>query len=154
MSSQDINLDTLFNHKLDLKKSMNEMNVEPKFEFVKGSDYRKGYYSNNIVSTIYIRYYQIALFTDHTQQTGKRAIRSYLLKGESSKGACFFQYNIINIKDHKISEKKLDNFIKYLDNKNDTDIKVKYKFYPVYNFENINPPSGNELNECTSELLI
>ena len=57
-----------------------------------------------------------------------------------------------------ISERKLDKFINYITNvlpkqKPNNDIKIKYKFYPVYDFVNTLPPNGNEINECVSELL-
>jgi len=28
-----------------------------------------------------------------------------------------------------------------------------FKYYPVYNFDYTNPPEGNELSQCQSELL-
>ncbi len=31
--------------------------------------------------------------------------------------------------------------------------RVMFKYYPVYNFDYTNPPDGNELSQCQSELL-
>ena len=33
------------------------------------------------------------------------------------------------------------------------DFKTMFKYYPVYNFDYTNPPTGNDINECMSELL-
>ena len=128
--------------------------MSEKYEFIKGSDFYPGFYQENIINDIYIRFYQITLFNND----GKRLIRSYLFKGKNSEGACFYDYKIMNVKEYKISERKVNKFIDYLTNRNlnkleGNDIKIKYKFYPVYNFYNTSPPNGNEINECVSELL-
>lgn len=121
------------------------------YDFVKGSDFYKGYYEQNVVETVYVRYYQISLFN----QNGKRMIRSYLFKGEGSKGACFYNYKIIEMKDYSITEKKLNIFLENLNsNKQNNGIRIKHKFYPVYTFEYVAAPTGNEINECVSELLV
>lgn len=163
-------LDHFFNQQLDHNKielgNHQTESVEKHFEFVKGSDFCKGYYDQIVIETMYVRFYQIALFNNYSKKIlesgiamvpkdGKRCIRSFLLKGKSSKGACFFDWEVIEVKDHKISEKKLNTFIEYLSsNKNKkSNIRIKHKFYPVYNFDNTEPPSGNEINECVSELL-
>jgi hypothetical protein len=164
------NLDHFFNQpSLAEKKVISQdqgESIDKHFEFVKGSDFCKGYYDNDIVETVYVRFYQIALFNDYSKKVlesgialvpndGKRCIKSFLLKGKNAKGACFFDWEIVEVKNHKISEKKLNTFIEYLSsNKNNkSNIKIKHKFYPVYNFDYTDPPSGNEINECVSSLL-
>lgn len=124
-------------------------------QLVKGSDFHKSIYEipdSNLVQEINVRYYQIAMF----EEKGKCAIRSMLLKGTTSKGACFFDYKMIEIKDYQLSKRKIDKFVRFLDkekNKNNKKFKLMYKFYPVYNFDFTNPPTGNEINQCQSELL-
>lgn len=124
-------------------------------QLVKGSDFHKGYYEkpdNNLISTIVVRYYQIAMFDEF----GKCAIRSFLFKGTTSKGACFFDYKIEELKDYQLSKDKIDKFVKMLDKeqkKNNSNFKIMYKFHPVYNFNFTNPPTGNDINQCQSELL-
>ena len=164
------NLDHFFNQQLNNDKIVLPQNqkdsVEKHFDFVKGSDFCKSYYDQTVVETTYVRFYQIALFNDYSKKVlesgialipkdGKRCIKSFLLRGKSSKGACFFDWEIVEITNHKISEKKLNTFIEYLSsNKNKkSNIKIKHKFYPVYNFDYTDPPSGNEINECVSDLL-
>jgi hypothetical protein len=150
--------------KIVLQKNQKH-STDNNFVFVKGSDYYNGYYNENIIETKYVRYYQIAMFNDFpTKEIVKglatiptesnRCIRSFLLKGQSSKGACFFEWRVMEVKDYKIPERKLDKFIKFLNKNNkNTNLKLQHKFYPVYNFKNIPPPSGNDINECVSELL-
>jgi hypothetical protein len=123
-------------------------------QFVKGSDFYKGYYEENLVHKINIRYFQLAIFDEH----GKRAVRSYLFEGTNSKGACFYDYKIIEIKNYRISAKDLDKFVEKIQNQksqnnNGVEFKVMFKWYPVYNFDYTNPPEGNELSQCQSELL-
>jgi hypothetical protein len=168
--NQEDSLDFLFNQKMnsnDIRVEKNQkQSMEPQFEFVKGSDFRKGYYDQNIVETVYVRFYQVALFNYYSQDqisngvgniqpNNKRCVRSFLLKGESSKGTCFYQYQVISIKDYKISEKKLNTFIDHLNGMVQSPTsKIKHKFYPVYNFDYVDPPSGSEINECVSDLLL
>ena len=126
--------------------------LKKNFEFVKGSDYYKGYYDKKIISKILIRYYQIAIFNDKDQ----KCIKSYLFSGESSQGACFYNYKILEIKEYNLSTDDFNKFFKILEKKSENqnlEIKIMYKFYPVYNFEFTSPPSGNELSQCYSELL-
>lgn len=124
-------------------------------QLVKGSDFHKNYYEKpdkNIVKNIKVRYYQIASFDDF----GKCAIRSFLFSGSGTKGACFYDYKILELKDYKLSKNKIDDFVKYLDKektKNNSTHKLMYKFYPVYNFDYTNPPTGNDISQCQSELL-
>ena len=165
------NLDFYFNQQLDPAninlQPEHKDSIEKTFDFVKGSDFHTGYYDQPVVNTIYIRYYQIALFNDYPKKVlesgiamvppnGKRCVRSFLLKGKSSNGACFFDYQVVNVKDHHIPEKKLNTFIDCINSqklKSDENMRINYKFYPVYNFDYTDPPSGSEINECVSELL-
>jgi hypothetical protein len=124
-------------------------------QLVKGSDFHKSIYEipdRNLVQEITVRYYQIAMFDEN----GKCDIRSFLFKGTTSKGACFFDYKMVEINDYQLSKKKIDKFVRLLDKqkkKNNSTFKLMYKFYPVYNFNFTNPPNGNEINQCQSELL-
>lgn len=126
-------------------------------QLVKGSDFHKSIYEipdSNLVQEISVRYYQIAMFDEFGD--GKYAIRSMLLKGTTSKGACFFDYKMVKIKDYQLSKRKIDKFVKVLDkekNRTNSKFKLMYKFYPVYNFNFTNPPTGNEISQCQSELL-
>ena len=128
--------------------------IDNDVQFVKGSDFYKGYYDENIVKKVLVRYFQFAIFNEN----GKRAVRSYLFEGVSSKGACFYDYKIINIKNYKISEENLDKFVKQITNKKpinteDGEFRTMFKYYPVYNFDYTNPPTGNDISQCQSELL-
>lgn len=124
-------------------------------QLVKGSDFHKSIYDipdKNLVREITVRYYQIAMFDEFNYCN----IRSFLFKGSTSKGTCFFDYKMIEINDYKLSKKKIDKFVRFLDKqkkKNNSKFKLMYKFYPVYNFNFTNPPSGNEISQCQSELL-
>ena len=124
-------------------------------QLVKGSDFHKNYYDipdKNNIRNIKVRYYQIAMFDEY----GKCDIRSFLFSGTTSKGACFFDYKIVELKDYKMSKDKINKFIKFLDKvkmKNNSTHKLMYKFHPVYNFDYTNPPTGNDINQCQSELL-
>lgn len=126
-------------------------------QLVKGSDFHKPYYQipdQNCIQNILVRYYQIAMFDEF----GKCAIRSFLFKGNTSKGACFFDYKMEEIKDYNLSKNKINNFVSTLEkqiknNKNNKNFKIMYKFHPVYNFNFTNPPTGNDINQCQSELL-
>ena len=124
-------------------------------QLVKGSDFHKSFYKKpdkTVVKNINVRYYQLAMFDEFN----KYAVRSFLFSGTTSKGACFFDYTIIELQDYKLSKNKIDKFVKYIDNKkslNNSEYKLMYKFYPVYNFDYTNPPTGNDINQCQSELL-
>ena len=164
------NLDEFFNQHFDQDKITLPQNqkdsIDKHFEFIKGSDFCKGYYDQTVVETKYVRFYQIAMFNDYSKKIlesgialvpkdNKRCVRSFLLKGQSAKGACFFDWHVMEVKEYKISEKKLNTFIDYISSNiaKNSNIKIKHKFYPVYNFEDTAPPTGNEINECVSELL-
>jgi hypothetical protein len=124
-------------------------------QLVKGSDFHKCIYDipdKNLVLEIVVRYYQIAIFDEF----GKCAVRSFLFKGKTSKGACLFDYKMVEINEYKLSKKKIEKFVRFLDKekkKNNLKFKLMYKFYPVYNFNYTNPPTGNEITQCQSELL-
>jgi hypothetical protein len=124
-------------------------------QLVKGSDFHKSYYEmpdKQLIEKNQVRYYQIAMFDDF----GKCAIRSFLFDGTTSNGACFFDYKIKELKDYMLSKDKINDFVKTLDKEkknNNNKFKVMYKFHPVYNFDYTNPPTGNDINECFSELL-
>lgn len=126
-------------------------------QLVKGSDFHKCIYDipdSKLVKEITVRYYQIAMFDENGD--GKCAIRSMLFKGTSSQGACFFDYKMVEISDYKLSKRKIDKFVKFLDKekqKTNSKYKIMYKFYPVYNFNYTNPPTGNDISQCQSELL-
>ena len=140
----------------NLKVSKDQQNqINKNIEFVKGSDFCKSYYNQadeTIMSEIYIKFYQITMF----QEDNYNKIRTFLLKGSSSNGPCFYNYNILKIKENKLTQRELNDFLKFLDEekkKNNINHKIMYKFYPVYNFLYTNPPSGNDINECVSELI-
>jgi len=123
-------------------------------QLVQGSDYHKQYYDTpdqNIIKKNIVRYYQIAMFDEN----GKCSIRSFLFDGITSKGACFFDYKIKKLKDYQLTKNKINSFVQFLDKekKKNKDIKIMYKFHPVYNFNYTNPPTGNDISECYSELL-
>ncbi len=131
-----------------------QKSIDKNIQFVKGSDFYKGYYQENTVEKIFIRYFQFAMFDEN----GKRAVRSFLFEGITSQGACFYDYKIKEMKDYNITEKNLEKFVKKIQNKPsiktpEGEFKVMFKWYPVYNFAYTNPPTGNELSQCQSELL-
>lgn len=129
--------------------------IEKNIELVKGSDFHKNFYEVsdiNVVQKINVRFYQIAIFDEFEKCT----VRSFLFEGQTSKGACFFDYKIIELKDYNLSKTKINKFVRLLDKqkkKNNNKFKLMYKFYSVYNFDYTNPPTGNDINECMSELL-
>ncbi len=129
--------------------------IQKDFQFVQGKDFYKGYYEQNIVHKVFIRYFQLAIFNEH----GKRAVRSYLFEGKNTQGgACFYDYKILEVKDYRVSEENLDKFVNKIKDQpskktDDGEFKTMFKYYPVYNFDYTNPPDGNELSQCQSELL-
>jgi hypothetical protein len=129
--------------------------IKKDVQFVKGSDFYKGYYKEDVLPKMYVRFFQLGMFDGHD---GKRPVRSFLLEGETSKGACFYEYKVKEIKDYRISQKTMEKFVDSIKNKKTIktpkgDFKVMFKYYPVYNFDYTNPPTGNDINECMSELL-
>ncbi len=132
-----------------------KQSIKKDIQFVKGKDFYKGFYEQNIVHKVLIRYFQLAIFNEH----GKRAVRSYLFEGRNTQGgACFYDYKILEVKDYQISEEALEKFVNKIKNQPpkatpEGEFKVMFKYYPVYNFDYTNPPEGNELSQCQSELL-
>lgn len=107
-------------------------------------------------------------------------IRAYKFRGiggsNQGYGNCMYSYDIIGINDYKLSKRNVNKFVekikiksnvegagtglgsgnkyKHVNNKENNKTLYKYKFYPVYNFNETPPPQGYEINECTSELLL
>jgi hypothetical protein len=144
--------------------------ISKTFNLVKGSDLYKGVYDKSDVDikNILVRYYQVAMFSEQDSEYSqhnfdvdenkntKRNIRSFLFKGQGGNGACFYNYKIIEIKNYSINEKDVDKFINAIQKKsknNNSEFKVVYKYYPVYNFNNTAPPTGDQISQCYSELL-
>lgn len=129
-----------------------ESDMDNNFTIVKGSDLFKENYDKDINNIIYVKFYQIAIFSNNDM----KHIRSYLLKGNSTEGSCFYNYEIKKIKNYKIKNDDLKIIINNIDKnikKSNNNIRYKYLQYPVYDFTNTPPPSGNDINECISELL-
>jgi hypothetical protein len=139
--------------------------IEKNFNFVKGSDLYKGIYDkcDSNIKNMFVRYYQIAMFNQHEdndnyneyeEKHGKRSIRSFLFKGHTGSGDCCYDYRVAEVKNYLIDEKDLDKFIRAIKkNKNNSEIKIIFKYYPVYDFTYTHPPTGDEINQCYSELL-
>ena len=122
---------------------------DTRYEIVKGGE-KLGYYDIKITTDVQVRFFQISQF----EENGLFAIRSYLFIGNGTNGGCFYEDKIVDIKDYKLTERELNKFKKTLQNKKDTkNHKIMYKFYPVYYLEFTQGPSGQELSQCTSELL-
>ena len=120
-----------------------------KYEIVKGCE-KLGYYDIKITKDVKIRFFQIAQF----QENGLYAIRSYLFEGNGTNTGCFYEYKPVEMNDYKINKRELNRFVKTLRNKKDSNTyKIIFKYYPVYSHEFSPMPSGNELNQCNSELL-
>jgi hypothetical protein len=148
-----MNLDDYFKTQHADYKLITKYNSDNDLILVKGDDLYKDC-SININKTVFVQFYQISIFL--TEQ--KHSIRVYYLKGITGNGACFYDYQISKIKDYKISDSDLKKFIKFLDKKiieshtEKLNTKYKYLYYPVYNFIDTSPPTGNEINECVTEL--
>jgi hypothetical protein len=144
--------------------------ISKTFNIVKGSDLYKGVYDTcqSDIQNILVRYYQVAMFSEHDGEYSKynydinenenttKNIRSFLFKGQSGNGACCYNYKIIEIKNYSINENDVDKFINAIKKKsknNNSEFKIVFKYYPVYNFENTAPPTGDEISQCYSELL-
>jgi hypothetical protein len=127
-----------------------------KYEIIKGSDFFPNIDTLVSNSPVNIYFYQIAQFSDN-----EKTINPQLSKNS----------NIYNIRAYKFSKRNVDKFIekikikgdvkgsgagnkyKYINKENNNKTLYKYKFYPVYTFDETPPPQGYEINECTSELL-
>jgi hypothetical protein len=124
--------------------------TDTKYEIVKGCD-KLGYYDVKMIKDVEVRFFQISQF----EVKGMISIRSYLFKGTgTSPGGCFYEYSIKEVIDYKLNKKQLKQFEKVLKNKKDnSNYKIMFKYYPVYELSFTPPPSGQELSQCTSELL-
>ena len=122
---------------------------DTRYEIVKGST-QKCYYDVKITTDVQVRFFQISQF----EEGGLYSIRSYLFKGNGTIGGCFYEYKMIDMIDYKLTKRELEKFEITLKNKKDSKThKIMYKYYPVYSMEFTPGPSGQELSQCTSELL-
>jgi len=125
-------------------------------QFVQSDQVYKNFYDINIVDVIYVRYYQISLYPN---SDGKQSIRSILFKGIKNNGISFYDYHIINEKIYLLDKDKIDHFIasindqQYKNKKELSSIKIIYKFYPVVDIKLQDYPLGDELQQCSSQLL-
>ena len=124
---------------------------DTRYEIVKGGREKNGYYDIKVVdNSITIRFYQISEFLNDNMHT----IRSYLFKGDDNcNGSCCYEYKILEINNYLLSERDLKKFIKVLKNKKNTQNKIIFKYYPVYDFKYVEPPETYLLSQCNSELL-
>lgn len=121
-------------------------------QFINGSDFHTNIYDVKVASHEIVKYFQFGLFS----QDYKKAIRLYILEGTAPVGGtCIYEYKILKIKDFLLNKEYFEKFeqnIKNSLNKNNK-VKIMFKYYPVYNFKFTAPPSGNDITQCTSELL-
>lgn len=117
-----------------------------KYEIVKGSQFIDA----QKIPELTIKYFQIAEYKNNNQNYN---IRMYIFKSSSCMGVgC--EYKIMDVKNYELDKYDLKIFKKVLKNsKNTNDFKIMYKIYPYINFDMVLPPSGNDLSQCTSELL-
>lgn len=123
-------------------------------EFVSGSEFHTNIYDIKVASHKSVKYFQLALFS----QDNKRSIRLYILEGTNPvSGTCLYEYKVLKIKDYLLSDEYFDKFEKRLreqkSQNNNPDIKIMLKYYPVYDFNFTDPPSGDDITQCISELL-
>ena len=134
----------------------NEKYRDTNYEIVSGASFYTNVYEES-TEKINVLYYQIAEFNNYPDNkntlVGKRNIRAFVLLGAGGGSSCSYSYNIIKIKNYNIHESKLKKFLNYITSSASNKNRIKYKFYPVYNFDNTEYPSGNDINECVSELL-
>jgi len=59
------------------------------------------------------------------------------------------------VKDYLLDDQYFEKFEKNIKNSvnQNKDVKIMFKYYPVYNFKFTDPPSGNDITQCVSELL-
>jgi hypothetical protein len=138
-------------NQLPVSKSQKE-SLGKNIQFVNGSDFHTNIYDVKVASHKIVKYFQLGMFS----QNYKKAIRVYVLEGTSPVGGtCLYEYKILKMKDYFLNDEYFEQFeknIKKSINKND-DIKIMFKYYPVYNFKFTEPPSGNDITQCISELL-
>lgn len=123
-------------------------------QFVSGSEYHTNIYDINVANHSTVKFFQLAMFSQNNQ----KAIRLYTLEGNNPVGGtCSYEYKVLNVKDFTLDNSYFDKFEKSLKEQNSNnsknDIKIMLKYYPVYNFDFTEPPNGNDINQCTSELL-
>ncbi len=122
---------------------------DTKYEIVKGGE-KLGYYDVKIIEDVSVRYFQISQF----EENGLYSIRSFLFQGNGTNGGCFYEYKIMDMHDYKLNKRELKQFERTLQNKKDTKTyKIMYKHFPVYTLTFTPGPTGQELSQCTSELL-
>ena len=126
-------------------------------EFVSSDKIYKNFYEHNIVDEKFLRYYQISMYPN---SDGRHAIRSILFKGIKNNGISFYDYHIMNEKIYYLDKDKLDHFIssvndqQFKNKKELSVIQIMYKFYPVVDIKLQEYPLGDELQQCTSSLLL
>jgi hypothetical protein len=126
------------------------------FQFVYGSQYYN--HSNNINHSskpIFVRFYQISFYHNDNDL---HSIKSFLFKAKNSNGSCILYFDTVEVNSYSLHKDKLNHFINHLKSNSDkSDInkvyKVKYMFYPVYDFTITPPPSGDDINQAVSDLL-
>lgn len=154
-----------------------------KYQIIKGSEFYPSIDTIVNNKPINIYFYQIAQFSNNENnlypQLSKNSnvynIRAYKFRGAGGSGYsnCLYTYDIIDIHDYKLTKRNVDKFVekikdrtnvegtglmtgnkyKHINKENVITTLYKYKYYPVYNFNETPPPQGYEINECMSELL-
>lgn len=121
-------------------------------QFVNGSDFHTNIYDVKVDKHKIVKFFQLGMFS----QDNKKAVRLYILEGTSPVGGtCLYEYKILKVKDYFLDDDYFEKFeknIKNSQNKHD-DVKIMFKYYPVYNFKFTAPPSGGDITQCVSELL-
>jgi hypothetical protein len=124
--------------------------------FISGSDfYNHSLNLSNHSKPIFVRFYQITSFSNNNNL---HSIKSFLFKAKKSNGSCFLYFDTIETNFYTIHHDKLNHFINHLNSNSDKSnnsqiFKIKYLFYPVYDFSITPPPSGNDINQVVSDLL-
>ena len=107
---------------------MNDSNV--KYTFVNKHTYN----TQNKVNDDYIYYFQVATYI-HPFKNGYH-VKRHTVDSEN---------NLINVKDYYINKKQMNKLIKKYPN--------KFKFYSVYELDDISIPKLGDINTARSELL-
>jgi len=120
--------------------------MDNKYEIVKGSEFN----DTPKIPEIIIKFFQIAAYENSNKQYN---IKMYVFKYSVCMGVgC--EYRILNVMNYSLDKYDLRIFKKTLKHSKNTDtLKIMYKIYPYINFDGVLPPSGNDLSQCTSELL-